>query len=209
MPPIKIYEGRFGYEQYLFDIEENIFKPLNMRDTTFLLPEDKLSTVSAQYWFRGNGVFENVGRKIINYKFGTRYESGGAGLVGTVDDYIKFLEGIRKERLVSKQTLDLMQIDRLSETQRNACFVSTGYGYGLGVRVPRIGYLRTDIGWGGAAGSFLAIDREREISVFYAQHVLNSPHMNLRKDIIEAVKLDLGFEAYTQDMWQGTASHLA
>ena len=41
------------------------------------------------------------------------------------------------------------------------------------------------------------------------QHVLNSPNKNLRKDIIEAAKLDLGLEAFVEDMSRGEASHLA
>ena len=45
--------------------------------------------------------------------------------------------------------------------------------------------------------------------VYYSQHVLLSPNANLRKDIIEAVKLDLGLPAFEESMWCGTASTLA
>ena len=67
----------------------------------------------------------------------------------------------------------------------------------------------TDFGWGGAAGAFLALDEKHGISLYYAQHVLTSPNKDLRKDIIEAAKLDLGYDAFTEDMYHGEASHLA
>ena len=130
-------------------------------------------------------------------------------MVSTVEDYIKFLEGVRTGKIIAEQTLALMQTDQLTEAQRVTYWGSRGYSYGLGVRVPLDGYPRTDFGWGGAAGAFCAIDMKNEITIFYAQHVLKSPNNNARKDIIEAVKLDLDLEAYEEDMCQGIGSHLA
>jgi len=55
----------------------------------------------------------------------------------------------------------------------------TGYGYGLGVRtmVDRSrGSLSPvgEFGWGGAAGAYILIDPEREMSVYFAEHMRNS-----------------------------------
>ena len=105
--------------------------------------------------------------------------------------------------------LNLMYNDHLNEAQSEACWAPLGYGYGLGVRVPDASGRRSDIGWGGAAGAYLALDEKSGITLYYAQHVLNSPNKNLRKDIIEAAKLDLGFDAFTEDMYRGEASSLA
>ncbi len=189
-------------------VKERIFDPLDMKNSTFLLPDEELGTLSAQYRYDGKG-FLNVGREIQTYKFGTEYESGGAGAVSTVDDYLRFLEGLRTHRLLGEDTLALMTRDCMREDQRISCWVADGYGYGLGVRTPLAHSPRTDFGWGGAAGAFLAVDPTNEISVFYAQHVLSSPNSNLRKDIIEAVKLDLGLPAFKESMWCGTGSTLA
>ena len=190
-------------------VKENIFDVLGMQNSTFLFPDNRLGEISAQYRCGGKGKFENIGREIVSYKLGSKYESGGAGCVSTVNDFVKFLEGVRTEKIISAQTLALLQEDRLTESQRAAYWGSKGYGYGLGVRVPRKGYPRTDFGWGGAAGAYCAVDIQNEISVFYAQHVHISPNSNLRKDLIEAVKLDLGLAAYQEDMWQGMGNHLA
>ncbi len=189
-------------------VRERIFAPLGMKDSTFLLPAEELPTISAQYRY-AESAFQNVGRDVQLYKFGSLYESGGAGMISTVNDYIKFLEGLRTGKLLRTETLALMTKDHLRDDQRETYWGSEGYGYGLGVRVPRAGGKRTDFGWGGAAGAFLAIDPVNGISMYYAQHVLASPNGALRKDLIEAVKLDLGLDAFKESMWHGRGSHLA
>ena len=190
-------------------VKETIFDPFGMNNSTFLLPEEEVSSLPAQYSATPEGELRNIGTHIYRYKPGIEYEAGGAGCITTARDYLKFLEAMRTEKLLSRSTLDLMYSNHLSEAQSTACWTPVGYGYGLGVRVPDSSKRRTDIGWGGAAGAFLALDERHGISLYYAQHVLNSPNKNLRKDIIEAAKLDLGYEAFTEDMYRGEASHLA
>ena len=191
-------------------VKENIFDPLGMKNATFLLPEGEENDIPDQYQYNDQTKsFVNSGKKILWYKLGSEYESGGAGGIASLEEYAKFAEGLRSGKLLSGETLDLMQTDRLNEQTRKAYWGSNGYGYGLGVRCPTAAKLRTDIGWDGAAGAFLAVDRQNGISVCYCQHVLNTPNRNLRKDFIEAAKLDLGYPAFEEDMWQGEASSLA
>ena len=45
------------------------------------------------------------------------------------------------------------------------------YGYGLGQKCPKDDKM-SDFGWGGAAGSYYAIDRKNDITVFLATHIL-------------------------------------
>lgn len=55
----------------------------------------------------------------------------------------------------------------------------SGYGYGLGVRTlldpTRISTLcvEGEFGWSGAAGAYVIIDPENEVTVYYAQHMLS------------------------------------
>jgi CubicO group peptidase (beta-lactamase class C family) len=62
-------------------------------------------------------------------------------------------------------------------------YMHTHYGqaYGLGVRtcVTHAGGTLIPLGafgWDGAAGAFMAIDIENEITVFYAQHLRSDPN---------------------------------
>ena len=189
-------------------VKETIFDRFGMNDSTFLLPEEEVASLPMQYKGTPKGVVA-IDRHINKYKFGSEYESGGAGCITTARDYIKFLEAMRAEKILSRETLDLMYSNHLNDVQRAASWVPKGYSYGLGVRVPDASGKRTDIGWGGAAGAFLALDEQHGISLYYAQHVLASPNKDLRKDIIEAAKLDLGYDAFTEDMYRGEASYLA
>ena len=45
-------------------------------------------------------------------------------------------------------------------------------GYGLGQQCPTNENMRSDFGWGGAAGAHYFIDRSRGISAYLGTHVL-------------------------------------
>ena len=202
---VEIVSGkRFG--EYVSD---KIFKPLEMKNTTYNLSDKYLPCVCMQYRYDAQTKkYNNIG-KTINYKFGSEYESGGAGAVSTVDDYIKFLEGVRLGKVISLDTLDRMTTDYLTDTQRPACWVAKGYGYGLGVRVPNATNKRTDFGWNGAAGAYGAVDEKNEITLYYSQAVKASPARPLQSYYIEAAKLDLGFEACVDESWMEIVNPLA
>ena len=137
-------------ETWMFMVAVKAFKKfdvLGIENNTFLYPEKDLQKILAQYMYKGDGVFENVGRQIFTYKYRTDYESVGAGGVGSVKDYIKSLEVVRTGKIISVEILSKMQEDQLSQQQRQVYWGSQGYGYGLGLRVPRKSYTRTDFGW--------------------------------------------------------------
>lgn len=151
-------------------VKKNIFDPLGMNDSTFLLDDSRLDEVINQYRF-----VESVGAvetdKTIIYKLGSKYESGGAGCISTVDDYIKLQEALRiGDVILKKATVDMMATNQLTEEQ-NRFYGNPGYGYGLGQRCP-IDSDKFDFGWGGAAGAYYAIDRTNGISVYLATHIL-------------------------------------
>ena len=101
-------------EKFEAYVKKHIFDVVGMENSTFMLPDEELESIAQQYRFE-DGKAVNVGKPIINYKIGTAYASGGAGGISTVDDYIKFLEGLRTHKLLKPETLKLMMTDRLSE----------------------------------------------------------------------------------------------
>ncbi len=184
---VEVVSGeRFG--EY---VRNNIFEPLGMSRSTFLLPEDELDTICEQYIFDNNSkTAKNCGKKIMYYKFGSMYESGGAGAISTVEDYMKLLEALRTGTILKPETVDLMLCDCLGEKLRQYYWYPD-YGYGLGVRTPMHDKGTTDFGWGGAAGAYYAIDRQNGITMYYAQHLLNSPNKQERYILYATVKEDL------------------
>ena len=165
-------------------VKNNIFIPLSMDNTTFMLPDNELYTVSEQYRcdsVDGKNVIKNIGKNISWYKLGSEYASGGAGCVSTTEDYIKFLEGLRTHKLLKPETLKLMITERLNDEQNSTYWTKGTHGYGLGVRCPKSeDAIYTDFGWGGAAGAYLAVNLENEISLYFACHLMNSPVQGIR-----------------------------
>jgi CubicO group peptidase (beta-lactamase class C family) len=179
---VEVLSGvRFG--EY---VKSNIFEPMKMFNSTFLLDDSELDRVCSQY--KGEGIV--LWGKNNAFKFGSEYESGGAGCISTVEDYIKFLEGLRTGKLLNINTLKLMSTNQMRSEQLEKFWLNK-YGYGLGVRCKKDDESISDFGWAGAAGSYLIIDLENEYTAFYAQHVLESFVLNYRDEILSLIKEDI------------------
>lgn len=168
-------------------VEKNIFIPLAMQNSTFLIDNSQIEKVSTQYSYNTESNKYEIIPKTIDYKFGSKYESGGAGCISTVDDYIKFLEGLRCGKLIKNDTINLMSKNQLTEEQIKTFYLPE-YGYGLGVRCPKGNDDITDFGWDGAAGAHAVVDKINAITAFYVQHVLNSPVQLIRNQLTRIIK---------------------
>ncbi len=175
-------------------VKKNIFDPLGMKDSTYNLPASERDKLCIQYRYDHKTQTSSVEGPTNCYYLGDEFESGGAGCVSTVDDVIKFAEGFREGKLLSDETIELMSTNKIAHCLDS--FIVENYAYGLGVRCSRGNDTISDIGWGGAAGAALWIDRKNGISMFYAQHVLNTPINKNRNKMIAVVKDLLGMETH-------------
>ncbi len=181
---------------------QHIFEPLGMVDTTFLPTAEHERRLAPMYMF--NEATQKADRISSNnvFRFGSAYESGGAGVVSSVSDYGKLADCLcgggktaEGEKILSRHTIDLMRKNHLNYDGilEYGWTHMPGYGYGLGVRTmvdPVAGGSNGPVGefgWGGAAGAYVQIDPENELAVFYAQHMLTSKeeyiHRRLRNII--------------------------
>ena len=168
-------------------VKNNIFTPLGMNDSTFLLDDSRLDEIVNQYTYdKETGVKERT--KTNDYKFGSRFESGGAGCVSTLEDYIKFIEAIRIGNIIlKKETINMMATNQLTEEKMRLYWVE-GYGYGLGQRCPK-DEAKSDFGWGGAAGAYYAIDRKNKLTVLSLTHVLEyNEYQNIKSEILPIIQ---------------------
>ncbi len=188
-------------EKFETYVKKNIFDVVGMNNSTFMLPEDEIDAIAPQYSFE-DGKLINIGKPIFNYKIGTEYASGGAGGISTVDDYIKFLEGLRTHKLLKPETLKLMITDRLSAHQKRTYWTSDTHGYGLGVRCPKGDKRYIDFGWGGAAGAYLAVDMQNAISIYLGSHLLFSPAQGLRSTLYRFVRAELIDNGEFEDLYK-------
>lgn len=194
---VEVLSGR-KFQDY---VKQNIFVPLGMSRSDFLLPKEEQHTIAPQYMFddeRGRAVRHSENY----YRPGSEYASGGAGCVSTVEDYMKFLEAMRKGNIIlKKDTVALMARNRLTEKQAETYIHAPLHGYGLGIRTPKESGHRKDFGWGGVAGAYLAVDTTNGITLYYSQHLINSPIHPFRYLIYSAVVADiLGKDIFPQEM---------
>jgi CubicO group peptidase (beta-lactamase class C family) len=186
-------------------VQEIILNPLEMGDTYFHIPAEKLPRMAKQYRFDVE-TRRYEPKEGNDYIFGTDYESGGAGLISTVNDYMRFADalcnfgvGATGARILSESAVRLMRRNFLTpQTQPDFNWPQqAGYGYGLGVRTllnpAAQGTLSAggEFGWSGAAGAYVIIDPENELTVYYAQHMLQSQEEYIHPRLRNAVYADL------------------
>lgn len=157
-------------------LKKHIFDVCGMTRTGFIYSQDALEDMCTQYAYN-EAKQEAELRDKSNYLVMTaNYESGGAGLVSCVDDYIKFATAmVTGEKLLKKETFALMRQNHLGEQPlMDFQNVKRGYAYGLGVRtdVNAKFVARGECGWDGAAGSYVLMDPENQIAIYYATHIL-------------------------------------
>jgi CubicO group peptidase (beta-lactamase class C family) len=170
-------------------LEERIFKPLDMKDTGFWVPSEKLDRFAANYNHSADAL-----KRIDDpskYAKPATFFSGGGGLVSTARDYIRFLlmvEGggtLDAKRLLKEETVRLMTTNQLPKEAFPIRFGKqirhgTGFGLGFSVRTAetewdpkaRLG----EYGWGGAASThYWTSPKDRVIVVTMEQTMPYSP----------------------------------
>lgn len=170
---------KFGeyVKKYIFDI-------CSAENSTFL-PENNDEIINQyRYDYNKNAVVECSMDNA--FRLGTEYESGGAGCVSTVDDYIGFLEALRTGRLLKDETVKLLSTNQLTMQQISmpTYWVKDKRGYGLGQQCPTEENTRPDFGWGGAAGAYYFVDRKNNITAYFGTHVLGFEKLQQTKSII-------------------------
>ena len=127
-----------------FDVflEKRIFQPLDLKDTGFFVPAEKVNRFAALYHYdEKGGLMLQDASGTSEYLKKPRFLSGGGGLVSTTRDYLRFLSLIHNHgklggvRLLKPATVDLMTHNDLPASILPIRFgekLSHGLGFGLG-----------------------------------------------------------------------------
>ncbi|MCT2536867.1 beta-lactamase family protein [Aquibacillus koreensis] len=166
-------------------IKDNIFEPLDMNDTFFIVPENKVNRLACLYNRSEEGELSRNTAFDEHFQPESSYESGGAGLLSTLNNFSRFAHMLASggewngQRILGEKTINLMTMNHLNEEQMqqfNWDYLR-GYGYGLGVRTminPAQGGSNSSIGefgWSGLAGTWVMIDPKEKISAVYMQQM--------------------------------------
>jgi CubicO group peptidase (beta-lactamase class C family) len=149
---------------------QRIFGPLGMRDTHFNLPAVKAPRLVPLF------VAENAPLARASDQgqwVGLTYFSGGAGLVSTTADYLRFAQMLMNggeldgARLLSRPTVDLMMSSHTLDLGTGAVSPGHGFGYGGMVREAMGGSSRPTsegtFSWLGVFGTYFWVDRKEQL----------------------------------------------
>ena len=174
--------------------QQRIFGPLEMEDTFFQVPAEKLNRFGTNHTYNPQSGELEVSDSATASNFVNRqtFESGGGGLLSTAEDYMRFSQMLLNggeldgERIIGNKTLEYMTQNHLpgifGDNGQHAPDTLPGFvngtGFGLGFAVIEDPTAAGGIGsvgeyyWGGAAGTIFWIDPVEElIGVVMIQHM--------------------------------------
>ncbi len=179
-------------KRYSVFLKERLFDPLRMADTGFYVPPEKMDRLITMYEMGLDGHLietdkllsaDHSARPIQTGDFSNppSYESGGAGLVGTVTDYMRFAQMLLNggqldgSRILSPTSVKLIMSDHLGPEADEGFMAHIprywlhrpGFGFGFCGLVVRDAVANGTAGsngeyhWSGAANTDFWVDREQ------------------------------------------------
>ena len=175
--------------------QERIFGPLEMHDTFFNVPDDKLQRLASNhYWNAEENKLILPAPELDRPYTGVTFFSGGGGLVSSAMDYMIFCEMLRNggsyngARILGPKTVQYMTINHLTSDVRNngadeypASHLYPGQSFGLGFGVitdPGQSQVISSPGeysWGGIADTKFWIDPEEDLVAILMTQLMRSP----------------------------------
>ena len=187
-------------------LRTRLFEPLGMVDTGFYCPPEKISRFSSCYVPGDNGglKLQDDAQK-SSYAKPPLLESGGGGLVSTIQDYMRFCQMMVKGgaldgvRILSPKSVALFSLNHLpgnqdlTELAPAGAFSESGYsgiGFSLGCGVnidvakTRLPGTLGEYFWGGAASTAFWIDPKEDLTVVFMTQVIGTEaRLTLRRDL--------------------------
>jgi CubicO group peptidase (beta-lactamase class C family) len=195
---VEIASGQ-TFDQFL---KQRLFDPLGMKDTFFVVPDEKLPRVVTLYGRPAQG--DTSGQTGLQRQ-GTpswldtkTLFSGGGGLYSTAEDYIQFGQMLASsgelngKRILSPRTVDLMASNHVGDLYEGAG--RRGMGWGLSVEVvmdPVAANRRTSagsFGWDGAFGTHFWVDRkEKLVGLMMIQESVGAMTRDFENAVMQAI----------------------
>ncbi len=183
-------------------MKRNIFDPLGMEDTGFYVPAEKHDRFVTAYDYEGGEYVSLADNPEFTQEYlaPNMFESGGGGLVSTLDDYSRFCEMLlgggeyKGVRILGRKTVEMMSTNQINREQtKTFSWHDRGYGYGVGMRVHMRPWLingtEGEFGWDGFMGTWMAVDPGEGMTVVYLQNMVpyNDNGMRLMPIIYSAM----------------------
>ena len=206
---VEVLSGR-RFDHYL---QDHIFDPLWMKDTSFSIGPNKVDRFAACYQRAPDKSLELVDDPHnSSYASVPKFFAGGSGLTSTTADYYRFCEMLRRggeldgQRIIGSRTLKMMTRNHLPggvDLTKLAlgAFAETAYdgvGFGLGFattldEVESGAFGAGDYFWGGLASTIFWVDPREDLIVIFMTQLIPSATFNFRgqlKNIIYSALVD-------------------
>ncbi len=186
-------------------LKEMLFDPLGMKDTAFWVPPEKVDRLADALDSDPQKEEMLKSYRILENPVGKSYLKGGAGLVGTAEDYLRFAQmmvnggELDGKRYLSKKSVEFM-LSQHTVGMGGSTIGTTGpgYGFGLGFGVrldDGMGWVpgsKGDAMWAGAWGTSFWIDPEENlVGILMAQGPSNRIHTRmLFKNLVYGALVD-------------------
>lgn len=174
-------------------MRERIFAPLGMNETGYVLPEGGAARFAKAL---PNCPLTGTPQSVAAPLAPPKLEVGGAGLVSTAADYLRFAEMLRAggalggERVLSPATVRWMGSDHLQGIEGGPDRMDPGlkgYGFGLTVAVRRnpggSAFMGAPgaFGWSGVFGTFFWVDPAERLAVVLMAHAPGEMRLRYRR----------------------------
>ena len=183
-------------------LKEELFTPLHMEDTAFWVPEEKRERFVTCYERGENGLTPWLGMNLAcgEYSRDPAFESGGAGLVSTLEDYSHFADMMLQKgvwsgrRILSPKSVAFLTTPQLTgEVRRDMWDGLRGYSYGKLCRVcvdpgQTAGFaMQGEYGWDGWLGSYYANFPGEGMTILSMQNTTNAGTTPMVRKVRNAV----------------------
>lgn len=199
---IEVVSGK-PLDQYF---QDHILGPLGMDDTAFQVPAEKKHRLTALYNKTADEKLEldetGEGASKADQSNPVTCFSGGSGLVGTMADYLKFVEMLRNggqgangAQILGARTVKLMASNHLEgdiasmgvDSFAEVSFHGVGFGLGMySILDPaKTGMICTpgEFGWGGLASTVFWVDPVEGVTTVFLTQQIPSSGYPLRREL--------------------------
>lgn len=156
-------------------LNERIFEPLGMDETSFYVPADKASRIAEP--LHGAMSDNTIVRPML---------SGGGGLNSTTEDYVRFAQMLLNggeyngARIIAEETLALMQVEQMTDdVSREYFFYGDRGGWSLGFHLQPVDASDPDgpsnFGWRGIGGTLFLVDPANDFFMIYMEQKRGGP----------------------------------
>ena len=192
-------------------LAEHIFQPLDMEDTGFYVPTEKIDRLVGMYGPEPTGGLQIIeapqggtgSYSQTSFRKRPKFLSAGGGLVSTATDFMRFcLMLSAKGQLAGKRLLEVESVERMTcnhlpqhlvplDKKPVERYGGLGFGLGVSVRVQQTAWVPAsqvdEYGWiGGTSTEFWISPRDELVTITLAQHIPFSELSQVVKPLVYA-----------------------